>query len=116
MAYEFVDNDFRDQVLNNLLLIPENKVSSATFFLTTIRSALIANRKTQSGVRQTSVCSFATSALRNTGRWASTFPSCGKSWINTFNNLSSLKMDKWKAKELKRMELGGNKRATEYYE
>ena len=25
-------------------------------------------------------------------------------------------MDKWKAKEIKRMELGGNKRATEYYE
>ena len=25
-------------------------------------------------------------------------------------------MDKWKEKELKRMELGGNKRAMEYYE
>lgn len=25
-------------------------------------------------------------------------------------------MDKWKNKELKRMELGGNKRAMEYYE
>ena len=25
-------------------------------------------------------------------------------------------MDKWKEKELKRMELGGNKRASEFYE
>lgn len=26
MATEFVDNDYRDEVLNNLLLLPENKV------------------------------------------------------------------------------------------
>jgi|LakMenEpi03Oct11_1017367.scaffolds.fasta_scaffold03902_1 hypothetical protein len=26
MASEFVDNDYRDQVINNLLNIPENKV------------------------------------------------------------------------------------------
>jgi len=28
----------------------------------------------------------------------------------------SLKMDKWKLKEIKQMELGGNKRAREYFE
>ena len=28
----------------------------------------------------------------------------------------SLKMDRWKAKELKSMELGGNKLALQYYE
>lgn len=28
----------------------------------------------------------------------------------------SLKMDRWKRKELKQMELGGNKAATAYYE
>jgi hypothetical protein len=27
MASEFVENDIRDEVLNNLLLLPENKVS-----------------------------------------------------------------------------------------
>ena len=31
--------------------------------------------------------------------------------VNTINVFSSLKMDKWKHKELRRMELGGNKRA-----
>ena len=28
MASEFVDNDYRDQVINNLLNIPDNKVIS----------------------------------------------------------------------------------------
>lgn len=33
-----------------------------------------------------------------------------------FYHIRSLKMDKWKIKELKRMELGGNKRAQIFYE
>lgn len=36
--------------------------------------------------------------------------------LTVFSNCSSLKMDRWKRGELKRMELGGNKNVAEFYE
>ena len=150
---EFVADSVRDAVIQQLLTLPENKVSteygSHTKLFTYIthinvyRCALIARVRTQSGVQATLGYSCVTSAHRVIEISVSTSHLSGKFCVSIFmtqeNNTitsrnsstscillrslnailtsyRSLKMDKWKRKELKQMELGGNKNAQIYYE
>ena len=68
----FVPDSVRDQVINQLLMIPENKVSffalstchstSANLTYSVSRFVSIAKARIQSGVQATLECSFAISA------------------------------------------------------
>ena len=73
----FVDDSVRDQVINQLLTIPENKVCffalspchfpSANLTYSVSRFVSIAKARIQSGVQATLECSFAISAHLATG-------------------------------------------------
>jgi len=93
MASEFVSNDIRDGVIAQLLLLPENK------YCFDCRSK---NPKWCSSNIGVFLCYQCTARHRSMGVHISF--------------VRSLKMDRWKRKELKAMELGGNKNVLEYYE
>ena len=120
---DFVVNEVRDAVIATLLKDPENKESkleelsllnlllTCTYHLP--RYVSTAKARTQSGAARTSVCSSATSARASIAPWVSTSPLSGKYKKDKprqkdlhpshtlFDFHRSLKMDRWKRKELK---------------
>jgi len=58
---------------------------------------------------------YATNVRPNTDSMVFTSRLSGKQTIGS-NLHRSLKMDRWKLKEVRQMELGGNKAAMEYFE
>jgi len=90
---DFVDNPVRDAVIERLLQDPENKVCF---------DCKSKNPKWSSSNIGIFLCYQCTSKHRSMGVHISF--------------VRSLKMDRWKAKELKQMELGGNANAKAFYE
>jgi len=87
LATQFVPEQLRDEVLNKLMALPENK---------TCFDCKQKNPKWASSNIGIFICYQCTTKHRNMGVHISF--------------VRSLKMDKWKLKEIKAMELGGNKR------
>ena len=78
------------------------------------RSALTAKAKTQNGHRPTLASSYVISVPPIIEIMVFIFHLSGKQQFLLLYN-RSLKMDRWKMKEIKQMELGGNKNAEIYY-
>ena len=79
---DFVDNSIRDQIITELLTIPDNKVSSLSLILNYFmesRCALIAEARTLNGVAQILESSSVISVLVSIDQWEHIFHLSGTS-------------------------------------